>query len=185
MRYLLLLIITCIGCSVYSQPGPGTKVINTDSLMEKIGERNANAINKPYPAFSAQSGNIVHSNESLKGKVVFINFWFAQCHPCIEEMDDLNKLYDKFSADSGFVFLSFTFDSPEEVEASRKKYNFRYPVFSVSRKECYRLNLSNGFPFNIILDRKGYIKHAENLLWQDFSAYYREMISPLMSQLLK
>lgn len=185
MRYILLLIITCIGCSAYSQPGPGKTVINTDSLMKEIGERNAKAINTPYPAFSARSGNIAYSNESLKGKVVFINFWFAQCHPCIKEMDDLSKLYSKFSTDSGFVFLSFTFDSPEEVEAARKKYNFRYPVFSVSHQECLRLNLSNGFPFNIILDRDGNIKHAEYPLWQDLSAYYREEIYPLIGQLLK
>ena len=32
--------------------------------------------------------------ESLKGKVIFLNFWGTMCGPCVAEMPSIQKLYD-------------------------------------------------------------------------------------------
>ncbi|MGK0324190.1 MAG: thiol-disulfide isomerase/thioredoxin, partial [Psychroserpens sp.] len=51
-----------------------------------------------------------HTLESLKGKVVVINFWFINCKPCVAEIPDLNKLKAKFN-NKDAVFVAIALDS--------------------------------------------------------------------------
>jgi thiol-disulfide isomerase/thioredoxin len=38
------------------------------------------------------------SSDDLAGSIVLVNFWYASCGPCRTEADDLNRLYDEYSA---------------------------------------------------------------------------------------
>ncbi len=53
----------------------------------------------------ADSNGIVTSTATLKGKVVFVNFWASWCPPCRAEMASLNKLYLKLRNDKNVIFL--------------------------------------------------------------------------------
>ena len=44
-----------------------------------------------------QFGN-THTLADYKGKVVFLNFWATWCGPCRNEMPDIQKLYEEYSA---------------------------------------------------------------------------------------
>ena len=54
-------------------------------------------LGKPALPFSVTdiNGNN-YSLESLKGKVVVINFWFVECKLYIMEMPELNKIVEKY-----------------------------------------------------------------------------------------
>src|SRR5690606_5603469 len=45
--------------------------------------------------FENNNGEVIQL-ASLKGKVVFINFWATWCPPCIAEMPTIQKLYSAF-----------------------------------------------------------------------------------------
>lgn len=111
-----------------------------------------------FPTFAhvQESGN--YHTDSLRGKVVMINFWFEACAPCVAEFTALEQLYQRLKHRNDFRFLSFTFESPEVVERVRQKWGIQFPVLSVSRQECHRLNFNSGFPVNAILDRMGVIR---------------------------
>jgi thiol-disulfide isomerase/thioredoxin len=96
MRQAFLVSLFLSAATAYGQVAASRKPINLDSLIAVQNEKKAALTGKPYPGFFALAGNKEISNISLKGKVVFINFWFASCAPCIAEMEDLNKLYNKF-----------------------------------------------------------------------------------------
>ncbi|MCH7681274.1 TlpA family protein disulfide reductase [candidate division KSB1 bacterium] len=77
---------------------------------------------KETPRFSIVSRdqpNVTYTNESMKGKIYLIDFWAVWCQPCIAELPNLHKVYEKFNA-KNFEILSLSFDlKPEDVSKFR------------------------------------------------------------------
>ncbi len=53
---------------------------------------------------------------SLKGKVVLINFWATWCKPCVKEFPELVKLYNNYK-DKNFQLVFISADVPEEIDS--------------------------------------------------------------------
>lgn len=96
--------------------------------------------------------------ESLKGKVVVINFWFILCRPCVEEMPELNSLVKQYKDNDDVVFLAITYDSKANVEAFLKKKAFDYQILP-DAQQVMDDYIVMGFPTNIVLDRKGDVQY--------------------------
>src|SRR6185437_13703603 len=62
-----------------------------------VDENNQFLAGQTLPDFDLMDmhGNKINSND-LIGQPLVINFWFATCIPCIEEMPALNELKEKF-----------------------------------------------------------------------------------------
>jgi len=118
------------------------------------------ATGKPFPNFVAANEQGIITNDSLKGKVVLINFWFEGCHPCLAEFGALNELAEKLKGNKDFEFISFTWDNQETIKRVKEKYQLRFKVFY--SKECSQLNFRLGYPTTMILDRQGVIKYLIN-----------------------
>lgn len=54
--------------------------------------------------------------QSLRGKVVMINFWATSCTTCVKEMPDMVRTYNKYK-DKGldFVAVAMSYDPPNYV----------------------------------------------------------------------
>lgn len=130
----------------------------TDSLAE-VSEKKL--LNEPFHPFRLTNRRIQLSNDELLGKVVYINFWFTACAPCMQEMPQINELFEKFKNDTNFALISITYDDPEKIEAIKEKFQIRYNIFSVTHPECLRLNPTHSYPANIILNKKGIIEFYE------------------------
>lgn len=50
----------------------------------------------------------------FKGKKVYINMWASWCGPCMREIPELEKVYQKYKDNKDIVFLSMT--SPNDAE---------------------------------------------------------------------
>ncbi len=155
MKYLLLLFYIFLNSFVQAQKTDDKK--QPIALNKYIGMQKA-ALGKPFPAFEAVISGQTFSEKDLKGKIVFVNFWFAACPPCIGEFEALNRLYEKYKSGENFEFVSFTFEPEETIQSIKKKYNIKYDIISIPRVDCYRLNQNPGFPTNIILDKSSVIK---------------------------
>jgi peroxiredoxin len=68
------------------------------------------------------------TSESLKGKVVMVNFWATSCVTCIKEMPQMTETYNKYK-DQGleFVAVAMSYDPPNYVlnYAETRKLPFR------------------------------------------------------------
>ncbi|MBD0365812.1 MAG: TlpA family protein disulfide reductase [Flavisolibacter sp.] len=131
-----------------------------DSYFEAMRQRSAAWVGRPYPDFTIANATTSLTKESLKGKVLFIDFWFEACAPCVAEFEALSQMDDRLRNENDFAFVSLTFESPEVIQRIRQKYGLTFPIYSVSEQECRGLNLGNGYPTNIIVDKGGIIKYV-------------------------
>ncbi len=117
-------------------------------------------LDKPLPVFIAAGDNGVVNNDSLKGKVTFINIWESHCAPCMAEMGTLNELYDSLSDNPEFQFISISFDDMETIQRIKEKYHIYYHIYHLDQEGCYNLNKGEGFPTYLILNKKALVKYA-------------------------
>jgi len=133
------------------------KMISWDNHFKSIYGK---YIGIKYPDFAVNlSDKSFFSNKNFDNKVVFINFWFSHCAPCLGEIEGLNKMFNSLKDRSDFLFVSFTFDSDDLIKASVEKYNIKYKVIHLDKTEFSRLNFGNPNPTNIILDKNGIIRY--------------------------
>ncbi|MGV3655309.1 MAG: TlpA disulfide reductase family protein [Noviherbaspirillum sp.] len=69
----------------------------------------------PKVSFTAIDGQTITS-ESLRGKVVMVNFWATSCVTCIKEMPQMVQTYNKYK-DQGleFIAVAMSYDPPNYV----------------------------------------------------------------------
>ena len=93
--------------------------------------------------------------ESLKGKVVFLNFWATWCAPCIAEMPSINALHTEFKNNQNVVFLLVDVDG---AIANSTKFmedkSYRLPVY-ISAGEIDTALFHESLPTTLIFDKKG------------------------------
>jgi peroxiredoxin len=140
--------------------------INADSVhksgSDPLEEWKTCVLGKPMPGFVAKSitGDIIEMNK-LKGKVVVINFWFIDCHPCIAELPALNKLVKEYEGEN-IEFLAMTWETPKRIrEDFLSKHKLDFTVIPVDRNEIDKI-IASGYPTTFIIDREGIIKKAWN-----------------------
>ena len=144
-----------ISQSLFSQnTNNSTNNISFDSLLMLKGNQSKG---KSFPRFTASNKNQSINNSHFAKKITLLNFWFANCPPCIAEMRSLNQLYNKLKYNKNFQFISFTFENEKAIHKMKQRFAMPYPIFTLSKDECYRLNQGNGFPTSIIVDEKGMI----------------------------
>jgi peroxiredoxin len=102
------------------------------------------------------NGN-TYSLESLKGKVIVLNFWFIECKPCIMEMPELNELTEKFKKND-VVFLAFGTNPKSKIESFLKTKTFKYQIIpnSIAVATDYQVR---AFPTHIIIDKQSIIRY--------------------------
>ncbi len=92
---------------------------------------------------------------SLKGKVVFLNFWATWCPPCIQEMPTMEKLHREFGS-KGLVILAVNFrESPEQVKAFLKEHQLTFTTLLDPKGKVFELYQAWSLPTTTIVNKKG------------------------------
>lgn len=99
--------------------------------------------------------------ESLRGKVVYLDFWFAACGPCHALFKTIKPVKEHFKNNPDVVFLCISIDSKETWEAALKKFEIDgYHVFTEGKGSNHPI-ISDyrvyGYPTTCIIDRTGKI----------------------------
>ena len=86
----------------------GFGIIDERTKNLRAGNKLYGLQGKAFPDFEIKLiDETTLSNQDLKGKPSMINFWFAQCAPCIDEMPLLNKLKNQYSDQVNFVAITY------------------------------------------------------------------------------
>ncbi|VXC28913.1 peroxiredoxin [Massilia sp. 9I] len=69
----------------------------------------------PNVTFISISGDKI-STESLRGKVVMVNFWATDCRTCVKEMPQMVETYNKYKGQGlEFIAVAMQYDPPNYV----------------------------------------------------------------------
>jgi len=72
------------------------------------------------------SSETIDLNRS-KGEVTIVSFWATWCAPCLAEMPELQKLYEKFGDKVDFYFVSN--EKKATLQNFLEKKNFSIPIY--------------------------------------------------------
>ena len=131
-------------------------VVDAESAMAaQMGDMGNNFSPKPAIPFSVKDikGN-KYSLNSLKGKVIVMNFWFIGCKPCLQEIPELNELVEKYHGKE-VVFLGFALDKKSRLETFLKKKPFNYNIIPGSKIDSsYEVY---GYPTHVVINQNSEI----------------------------
>lgn len=90
----------------------------------------------------------------LYEQVIFLNFWATWCPPCVAELPEIQKAYEKYGNE--VVFILVTNQQPEVVEAFMEKHGYNLPVFypGTAIPQVFE---SRSIPTTFIISRDGKI----------------------------
>jgi peroxiredoxin len=97
------------------------------------------------------------STESLRGKVVLVNFWATSCDVCVAEMPKIVATYGKYR-DRGFetVAVAMSYDRPDYVLAYAEKNRLPFKVaLDPMGKVARSFGDIEATPTTYVLDKRG------------------------------
>jgi len=134
------------------------RAVDGTAITVTVRRKGGNVCSSPYPPVAELppfelkdlAGKRV-SAASLKGKPTLINFWFAQCVPCIREVGPLNGFA---AVRPGMNFLAVTFDEAAVARDFVARHKFRWRVLPDAREFIDRMRVKQ-YPLMALFDENG------------------------------
>lgn len=105
------------------------------------------------------------SMESLKGKVVLIDFWTYSCINCVRTLPHLTGWYERYK-DKGFVIIGvhtpeFAFEKDiKNVQNALKQFKINYPVAQDNAYGTWKAYKNRYWPAKYLVDANGRIRYT-------------------------
>ncbi len=120
-------------------------------------------VGKPAPAFSMTDLNgKKHTNKSLKGKVVLVDFWATWCGPCKAASPTMQEWHTKFSKKGLVVIGANAFENTLDKKyaaayAKEHKYTYTFTWGNDKMAEAWG---AESIPMFVLIDKKGVVQHV-------------------------
>ena len=148
-----------VGSAVGSPAGPAAG----SAVGSAVGSTISNQTRAPeFAGIERWLNSQPLSMESLRGKVVLVDFWTYSCINCINTLPYIKQWHDKYK-DQGLVVVGvhtpeFPFEkSTANVQAAIKRFDIRYPVAQDNRYATWSAYHNRYWPALYLVDAEGRI----------------------------
>ena len=131
-------------------------------IVQKFIEVTTFKKGKPAPDFRVENlkGEVV-SLASFKGKVIYLDFWYAACSPCHALFQKLKPAKEYFKDNENVVFLNVSIDKKDVWEKALTRFNIEgYHAFTQNKEGEHDIVKSYkvaGYPTTCLIDKNGNI----------------------------
>jgi thiol-disulfide isomerase/thioredoxin len=94
---------------------------------------------------------------SLKGKVVFLNFWATWCGPCRSEMPSMQRMYEKLKGEGLEILAVDQKEDKATVQRYTKALNLSFPILLDTTGRVNAQYNASALPTTYLFDRAGFI----------------------------
>ena len=107
-----------------------------------------------------RDGNLVKLSD-FKGKLVYMDIWATWCGPCVEEIPNMEKLYQHYKDDPQILLVSVSVDSKKNLwEKKLDGDKLQWPQYIVDgalKDKLYNEYIITGIPRFMMFDSEGKI----------------------------
>ena len=121
--------------------------------------------------------------DSLKGKVVLVDFWASWCLPCAESFPAMNELRKEYG-DRGLVIIAVNVDEKQtDMERFLKKHPSSFLVVRDAEHKLVEAFHPPTMPTSFLVDRKGKVRFLhKGFRGKETSKEYRTEIESLLNE---
>ena len=144
----------------------------------------AATVSGPAPGFTLQSNSGEQvSLESLKGKVVMVNFWATWCVPCRQEMPHLQALYERYNS-LGFELLAVNVEKNNAVGARKwlEETPVTFPVLFDPNNDVTKLYKVQTMPSTVLVARDGTMRFIHHGYKAGYENDYQTQVRALLRE---
>ena len=156
--------------------------IGDSVFYAKLEQKNKCLVGLKAPHFKATTiDGLSIDSDSLKGKVLLLNFWFTKCVPCVHEIPNLNKLVSKYK-DKDILFLSLANEDSQKLIEFLKSTKFKFQHIPDASKiliETFRL--FSIWPTTVIIDKQGFIQFIKVGELINTKDHHKDLLDKLLS----
>ncbi len=119
---------------------------------------------------------------SLKGQVIYVDFWASWCVPCRKSFPWMNEIQHSY-ADKNFTVLSVNLDAEQSLAAEfLSEIPAQFPIIYDPKGKIARAFKLKGMPSSFIIDRTGKIVSSHVGFTDEKKAKYQQEIELLLAQ---
>ena len=139
----------------------------------------------PMPSLTAPRLDVANQTldlASLKGNVVYVDFWASWCTPCRLSFPALEAIY-KDDQSRGLVVLGIGKDSSvEDAQKFMRKIPVSFPLVSDFQDSAAKAFNVKTMPSGYLIDRKGFVRKVHRGFTEQTGAEIRREIESLLNE---
>ena len=117
---------------------------------------------------------------NLKGKSTFVNVWATYCTPCMEELPDVQKLYELSLKHDGIQVITLNVDkNPGELQPFLTSRKYIFPVITDAQNYVEGVTGPFAIPMNWMVDSSGVIDQQSSGFKPRTTDWPRQMLEKL------
>ena len=114
---------------------------------------------KPAPALALPRSDGGQARlDTLRGRVVLVNFWAVWCPPCRKEMPSMARLARKLEARPFTILAVNAGDTADDIQAFLSQVPVNFPILMDAEGATLKPWQVFAFPTSYVVDRRGRLR---------------------------